>query len=640
MRLILHSKGNGNREPRLRDMWRLRLGVGNNGPSVGTIVANPILNLLGRIAPLGVAIGLGIAGISAQNPKPAASLPTFAHDVAPIIYQHCAGCHRPGESGPFSLLSYEDAKRHAQKIAAATSYRVMPPWLPEPGYGEFANDPRLSDAEIHLISDWVRAGAPEGLAADEPLTPKFTEGWQLGPPDLIVEAERSATVRASGPDVFWNFIFTPPVKTVRYVRAIEIRPGTTGVVHHANILVDRARSARRQEAEPGAGFPGMDLKIVRSAFDLDTHFLFWKPGNMPWVEQEGLAWQLNPGDDLVLNAHLMTMGKPATVKPSIGLYFTDKPPNRFPLLVQLEHDGALDIPAGERDFIVSDHLQLPMDVYVLAVYPHAHYLGHVVEGYATLPGGERKWLIRIPHWNSKWQAVYYYREPVFLPKGSVISMRWHYDNSEGNPLNPNHPPRRVHSGNQSANEMAHLSFQVLPRGEGDRRRELEEAVMRRQLEKYPDDYLARVWLGSLMLSRLNPGGAVSVLAEAVRIDPKRPEGHNQLGAALMAVGRSREATEEFEKALDIQADYTNARYNLAKARVKAGELEKAKEDYLKVVAAVPQDAQAHNDFGELLLRMGDTSKALEQFDQALAIDPSNEQARRNRDRALSQPIGR
>ena len=164
--------------------------------------------------------------------------------------------------------------------------------------------------------------------------------------------------------------------------------------------------------------------------------------------------------------------------------------------------------------------------------------------------------------------------------------------------------------------------------------------MRRQLEKYPDDYLARVWLGSLMLSRLNPGGAVSVLAEAVRIDPKRPEGYNQLGAALMVVGRSREATEEFEKALDIQADYTNARYNLAKARVKAGELEKAREDYLKVVAAVPQDAQAHNDFGELLVRMGDAAKALEQFDQALAIDPSNEQARRNRDRALSQPIGR
>jgi len=601
---------------------------------VRTVGTNPWLRMAKGIAPIGVSIGLTLAVTAAQKMKPVPDVPTFARDIAPILYQHSSTCHRPGESGPFSLLSHADARKHAQKIAVATRNHAMPPWLPEPGYGEFANDPRLSDEEIQLISEWVKGGAQEGSSADEPPAPKFAEGWQLGSPDLILEAQKPATVRASGPDVFWNFIFTPAVKTTRYVSAIEIRPGAPGVVHHANVYVDRARSARRQESRPGAGFPGMDLKLVRSAFDLDTHFLFWKPGNMPWVEPEGFAWRLEPGNDLVLNAHLMTMGVSETVKPSIGLYFTDKPPTRFPLLVQLEHDGALDIPAGEGDFVVTDRLQLPMDVDVLAVYPHAHYLGHVIEGYATLPSGERKRLIRIPHWNPKWQAVYHYRAPVFLPKGSVISMRWHFDNSKANPRNPNHPPKRVRSGNQSTDEMAHLSFQILPRGLGDRRRELEEAVMRRQEEKYPHDYLAHVWLGSLMLSRLNPGGAVSVLEEAIQIDPKQPEGHNQLATAFMAVGRTKEAITELGKALELQPDYITARYNLAKAHAKVGQLDKAREDYLKVLGAFPESVQAHNDFGELLMQMGEPAQALEQFDKALAIDPSNELARRDRDLAL------
>ncbi len=174
--------------------------------------------------------------------------------------------------------------------------------------------------------------------------------------------------------------------------------------------------------------------------------------------------------------------------PSVGLYFTDKPPTRFPVLVQLEHDGALNIPAGDRDFIVTDDFRMPVDVDVLAVYPHAHYLGKLLEGYATLPDGTRKWLIRIPDWDLNWQAVYRYREPVFLPKGSVVSMRYHYDNSAANPRNPNHPPKRVRAGNQATDEMGHLWLQVLPRGAADHRRTIQEAIMRHRLEKYPERF--------------------------------------------------------------------------------------------------------------------------------------------------------
>ena len=381
----------------------------------------------------GLAMMIAVASV-ASRPNPntmpqVAPVPTFAHDVAPILYRNCVSCHRPGESAPFPLLNYSDAKKHAQQIASATASRAMPPWLPVAGYGNFADEHRLSPDEIALIANWVKSGAPEGPAGETPSAPKFTEGWQLGPPDMIVEATRAYTIPAHGPDVFYNFIFSPGISTMKYVRAIEIRPGNTHLIHHANVIgwTDIARSARRQETQPGAGFPGMNVKIVRNVFDFDTHFLFWKPGSIPWAEQDGFSWRLDPGNDLVLNAHMMTMGMPEEVKPSIGLYFTDKPPKYAPILIQLEHDGALNIPPGDADFVVTDKFTLPLDADALAVYPHAHYLGRVLEGYAILPNGARKELILIRHWNPKWQSVYHYREPVFLPKGTTLVMRWHYD---------------------------------------------------------------------------------------------------------------------------------------------------------------------------------------------------------------------
>jgi tetratricopeptide (TPR) repeat protein len=321
------------------------------------------------------------------------------------------------------------------------------------------------------------------------------------------------------------------------------------------------------------------------------------------------------------------------VKPSIGLYFTDKPPDRFPLLIELERDSQLDIPAGARDFAVGDDFRLPLDVDVLAIYPHAHYLGHQLEGYATLPSGERKWLIKIRQWDPNWQGVYHYREAVFLPKGTIVSMRWHFDNSSANPRNPHHPPQRVQGGDQSTDEMAHLWLQVLPRGPGDRRRELQEAVMQHDVDKNPRDFWAHLWLGALLLSRLDPGSAEQALEQAVRLDPKQPEGHNWLGLALGSLGRTREAIEQFRTALELQPDYANARYNLARALAKSGRLEEAAETFTALAAADPADAQVHNDFGELLLRMDKNAEALEQFDKALALDPLNKTAQANRELA-------
>ena len=587
------------------------------------------------LAALGAFLG---ATASAQPPL------TFARDIAPIVYRNCAPCHRPGEAGPFPLLSYQDVKKHAPEIAEVTGRRFMPPWAPEAGYGDFSDERRLSDAQIRLIADWVSQGAPEGNPSETPPLPKFAEGWQLGPPDLIVDAPNAYTLPASGPDVYWNFVIPVALEKMRYVRAVEIRPGDKRIVHHANLYVDRARSARRQETAAGQGFPGMDVVIDRPLSEPDDgHFLFWKPGGAPYVEPEGFAWRLDPGNDLVLNAHLRPTGKPEQVRPTIGLYFTDQPQEKFPMLINLEHDGALDIPPGDRDFLVSDDFRLPMDVDVLAVYPHAHYVGHLLEGYATLPNGQRKWLIRIPDWDPNWQGAYHYRQSIFLPKGSVISMRYHYDNSAANPRNPNQPPRRVVAGNQATDEMGHLWLQVLPKPDmisarGDRRMELQEALMRHRLEKYPGDFEASFEIGALRLARLDPAQALPMIETAVRIRSDDPEARNLLGSALVAVGRNTEAIEQFRAAVRLRPDYGTARYNLARALARAGKSDEAIKTYGQLIQQFPRDAQVRDELGELYLKLGKRTEAAEYFNQALAIDPKDAVARRNLDNTHNAPV--
>jgi Flp pilus assembly protein TadD len=507
----------------------------------------------------------------------------------------------------------------------------MPPWLPEPGHGDFQDELRLSDAQIGMIAAWVAAGAPQGPAAETPPAPHFTEGWQLGAPDLILEASQAFTLPASGTDLYWNFIFTANTDTRHWVRAIEIRPGNARVMHHANLYVDRARSARKQ----GDGFPGMDPVIERSIFDPDDgRFLYWKPGGIPYAEPDGLSWRLDPGNDLVLNAHMQPDGNPEQVRPLIGLYFTDKPQTRHPILIQLEHDGELNIPAGNGKFLVSDDFKLPLDVDVFAVYPHAHYLGKILEGYATLPSGERKWLVRIADWDSNWQAVYRYREPLFLPKGTVVSMRFTYDNSAANPRNPNHPPKRVRAGNRSTDEMAHLWLQVLPRGGRDLRLEVQETVMRHRLEKYPDDFGAHFTLGGIRLARLDPSGAAAELEQAVRVEPQNPEARNLLGSAFLGLGRTSDAIDQFRLAIKLRPDLQNARYNLARALIKSRRLDEAADLFRQVVAAFPEDAQARNGLGEALFQQGKFAEAVAEFEKALAIDPSLTVAKTNRDLAL------
>jgi tetratricopeptide (TPR) repeat protein len=559
------------------------------------------------------------------------------------MFRSCATCHRPSEAGPFSLLTYSEAKKHARQIPEVTRSRAMPPWLPEPQELKFADELRLTESEIKLIERWVEQGAVEGDRADLPAQPKFVEGWRLGKPDLILNATKPLTLPPQGTDTYWNFIFPVPIKQTRWVKAVEIRPGDKRYVHHANILVDRAEALRKRETEPGAGFGGMEIRIESQVFDPDSHLLFWKPGTVPYVEPEGMALRLDPGTDLVLNTHLQPSGKPEVIQPSIGLYFTPQPATKVPMLLQLENDLKLDIPAGQKDFLVTDEFTLPIDVDLMAIYPHAHYLGNDLQAFAVLPDGTKKTLIHIPHWNLNWQAVYRYERPVRLPKGTTVSLRYVYDNSSDNPLNPNHPPARVVGGNRSSDEMCHLWLQVLPvnfdPAQGDPRMVLQEALARHNVEKNPADFEAHYNLAAMLQAKDKLDAAITEYELAVRLRPEDAAANNALGAALVSAGHPERGVGYLQTALKARPDYFDAHYNLGIALASQNNFEGASKQFQLASQLQPNDANAEANLGAALAELGHLAEAKSHFERALQIDPNQSLAKENLE-ALQKEMSR
>ncbi len=557
---------------------------------------------------------------------------TFDRDIAPIMFHNCAACHHAGGAGPFSLLTYPEVKEHARQIVAVTRTRFMPPWLPELGDLKFADELRLSDQEIATLQEWVQQGAVEGRPSDLPPPPEFAGGWELGKPDLVLTARRPFVLPASGSDRYWNFILPVPISQTRWLKSIEIRPGQKRLIHHANVLVDRTRASRALEKTPGAGFAGMEIRLESETFDPDSHFLFWKPGTIPYVEPEGMALRLDQGTDLVLNMHMQPSGKTEVIRPSIGLYFTDRPATKRPMLLQIENDAALDIPPGARNFVVKDSLTLPVDVDLLAIYPHAHYLGKDLLATATLPDGTSRTLIHIKHWDLNWQAVYRYSGPVFLPKGTAISMNYSYDNSEGNRANPNHPPQRVVAGNRARDEMAHLWLQVLPHQTDtgtDPRMLLQEALARHSIEKNPDDFESHYNLAAMLQARGEWEQAVKEYESALRVRPQDAVVNNALGGVLLARGRLDEAIIHLGAAVKNRPNYFDSHYNLGNALASKGDFGAAAVQFRTATRLKPDDADAEANLGSALAQMGRLSEAKSHYRRALQLNPGHVLAQEN-----------
>jgi hypothetical protein len=267
-------------------------------------------------------------------------------------------------------------------------------------------------------------------------------------------------VPAEGRDLYRNLVVQIPLDVPRWVRAVEVRPGDPKVVHHARMMVDTTTSSRDLAAlEAGPGFDGMHMRSA--AGSPGGFFIGWTPGKVPHAGREDLAWHLEPGTYLVLQLHLRPTGEAVPVRARVGLHFATTPPRRMPLLLMLESRD-IDIAPGDTAFVVEDRYRLPVPVELLSVYPHAHYVGKRLQGWVVLPDGGRRDLIRIEDWDFNFQDEYRYREPVQLPTGSVVTMHYTYDNSSANPRNPFDPPRRITHGLQSTDEMAEMTFQVLP----------------------------------------------------------------------------------------------------------------------------------------------------------------------------------
>jgi len=551
----------------------------------------------------GAAILLALS-VNARRPAPQPGV-TFSKDVAPLLAERCGMCHHPGGSAPFSLLTYADAKRHSEQIAKVTADRFMPPWKADPADGPFVGQHPLSAAEIALLRRWADAGAPEGdarVGRQSQSQPQWTEGWQLGKPDLVIALPEPYTLPAEGTDAFHIFVLPISVETARFVRGLEFRPGNPRVVHHANIRIDTTPASRAFDAaDPGPGYDGL---IARSATYPDGHFLGWTPGQVAPLLPNDLAWRLDKNTDLVVELHMQPSGKPEQVAPSIGLYFGDTAPTRTPAMLRLGRQD-IDIPAGDGHYTITDSYTLPVDVDVEAVQPHAHYRARDVRGEATLPDGSTKRLIDIADWDFRWQHVYRFVTPLSLPKGTTVSMRYTYDNSASNERNPQRPPIRARWGQRSAEEMGDLWLQVLPHTDDDlnrlsrdfRPKVAAEDVKgyESEIEKHPDDTGLHDDVALLYLELGKSDRAIEHFTTSLRLKPQSAVAHYNLGTALTVARRLDEAAAEYRQALRIDPEYANAHNNLGNVLLAQRRFDEAIHEFSEVVRLQPASAAAQKN---------------------------------------------
>jgi tetratricopeptide (TPR) repeat protein len=568
---------------------------------------------------------------------------TFTRDVAPILYARCVSCHRPDGPAPFSLLTYGDAKQRATLIAAVTRQRYMPPWKPEPGYGDFIGARALTDREIDAIDRWASHGAIEGRAADLPAAPRWNGGWQLGTPDLVVTLP-DYTLRPggdNGADVFRNFVVPLPVTRARHVRGLEFRAGNRAV-HHANIRIDRTPASRRlDDDDPAPGYEGV---ILRSADYPDGHFLGWTPGQIAPLAPPGLAWTLEPASDLVVQLHLKPDGKPERIQPAIGIYFTDEAPTRTPAILRLGRQS-IDIAPGVSEYRITDSYVLPVDVEVHAVQPHAHYRARDVRAWADMPDGTRRWLIRVARWDFNWQDQYRYSAPFWLPAGTTIRTELVFDNSSENPRNPNRPPVRVSWGWRSSDEMGDVWVQVMTRTEADRAR-LSRDIRRKMaaedaigcevlIAREPNHADLRNDAALLYMELGQPGRAAAHFNVVTRLRPQSAVARYNVGVALEAAGKSADAAREYEAALRLDPAYSLAHNNLGNVRLAEGRIADARRHYQRAVETGPDNAEAHNNLGGVLVGLGEIDAAVSHLKDALRLRPAYAEAHFNLARAYA-----
>jgi tetratricopeptide (TPR) repeat protein len=575
-----------------------------------------------------------------------ARVPTYYRDVQPLLAERCGSCHSESGVAPFSVFDYAEVSRHASRIARLTGGRSMPPWLPAPGYADYLNDPTLTGDEIELIARWVDAGTPEGRRPFLSSSRNVPREWELGEPDLVLKMSEGYVLQPSSTDEYRVFVVPVPISSTKYVRAVDFHPlvelptpldsaaseGTSPSmpVHHVVVMIDPTRSSRRLDAaDPSPGYEG--ASPMSGAHPPDGFFVGWTPGKRPSALPEGLAWRIDPGTDLVILTHLQPTSQAVEVNASIGLYFADHPPSRLPSSILLS-SISIDIPPDDSSYVVEDSYRLPVDVDVLSVYPHAHFLAKEMELFARLPDGGRRWLLRIEDWDFDWQNAYRLREAMHLPAGSVLQMRYTYDNSSENPQNPHDPPVRTTFGQRSTDEMAELTLQVLTTDPADRE-ELERGVTehgaqtlvegaRSAVAAEPESPRAQFNLGILLHRIGRRDEAISAYRRALDLGGgDDPDVHVELGNVLAETGQYGDAIGHLRRAIELDAEYAQGHFSLGRALEAQGAATEAESHYRRAIELLPGHASAHAGLGRVLSSRGRLAEAETELRSALEISP-------------------
>jgi len=368
---------------------------------------------------------------------------TFHHDIEPLLQKRCQGCHRPGEIGPMPLETYAQVRPWAKAIREQVIRRKMPPWFADRSVGHFANDPSLSEAEIRMIDDWVKAGAPEGRKEDAPKPTAWTLGWNIPPPEMVIGAPKPFTVPANQ-EVDYQFIVIPlGLPEDRWVTMAEVRPSERSVVHHAVLYV-------RERGDP---WPENGTRVTKSDI-----LAVYTPGQGPMACPPGMAKKIPAGADLVLQMHYTPIGKVVSDQTRVGLVFAKEAPQRRVMTLQLA-TTEFRIPAGESNHRVSASGTLPNEALLLSFFPHMHLRGKAFEYELDMGEGRVETLLRVKPYDFYWQLSYRLDEPRLLKKGLRLRAIAWYDNSANNPRNPD-PTVDVTYGEQSREEMMVGFFDV------------------------------------------------------------------------------------------------------------------------------------------------------------------------------------
>ena len=407
------------------------------------------------VVPFAVMTALAPACSSKTTDSPAAAaVPTYAKDVAPILQKSCEVCHRPGEAGPFSLLTYADARPRAREIKSSILSRKMPPWYADPHYGKFSNTMNLSAAEIDTVSRWADGGAPEGDPRDLPKPVDWVEGWGIGKPDMVFELPQAFDVPLKGVIDYQHVIVPTNFTEDRWIQAAEVRPTERMVVHHIIAFVREPKSNWFRGQKPGVFFiaPQVKTKEEPDTSALPSDFLVgYAPGQPAEILRPGQAKLIKAGSDIVFQVHYTPHGHAVHDRSRLGIVFAKSPPKERVLTLSAVN-GTFKIPPGHPNYQVDASFEVGADVKLSGLHPHMHGRGKDFEYRAVFPSGQTEILLRVPHYDWHWQNWYNLDEPVALPKGTTIACTAHFDNSPNNPENAD-PTREVAWGEQSWDEM-------------------------------------------------------------------------------------------------------------------------------------------------------------------------------------------